>query len=142
LQGVKSRIITAIAAVLLAATGAAPVRAQIVVGTGFVWGWHTYWPNLPYRYGPQWFGWIGQCSAGLCVDSPYLRRAIQREIVQFEHLRDLEQRTQPSLHTFARPLYLAAAGWPPPTPEAHVQPAYRRSGEIRPEFSATGQLRE
>jgi hypothetical protein len=142
LQGVKSRIITAIAAVLLAATGAASVRAQIVVGTGFVWGWHTYWPNLPYRYGPQWFGWIGQCGAGLCVDSPYLRRAIQREIVQFEHLRDLEQRTQPSLHTFARPLYLAAAGWPPPTPEAHVQPAYRRSGEIRPEFSATGQLRE
>ncbi len=138
----KSRIITALAAVLLAATGAAPLRAQVVVGTGFVWGWPTYGPNLSYRYGPQWFGWIGQCGAGLCVDSPSLRRAIQREIVQFEHLRDLQERNQPSLHMVGRPLHLAGGGWPPPTPDAHVQPAYRGSGEIRPEFSATGQPRE
>jgi len=139
---VKSRIATTIAAVVLAATGAAPLRAQVVVGTSFVWGWPAYGPNLPYRYGPQWLGWSGQCGAGLCVDSPYLRRAIQREIAQFEHLRDLQERTQPSLHSFGGPLYLAGGGWPPPTPEAHVQPAYRGSGELRPEFSATGQPRE
>lgn len=139
----KSRIATTIAAVVLAATGAAPLRAQVVVGTSFAWGWPAYAPNLPYRYGAPWIGWSGHCGPWLCVDSPYLRRAIQREIAQIEHLRDLEERTQPSLHSLGRPLlYLAGGGWPPPTPEAHVQPAYRGSGGILPEFSATGQPRE
>jgi hypothetical protein len=79
---------------------------------------------------------------GACVDNPYLRRAIQRELAQLEHLRELEERAQRGLQSYGTPLYAARGDWPPPTPEAQVQPAYRGSGEIRPEFSGTGQPRQ
>jgi hypothetical protein len=137
----QSPIAVTIVAVVLAAAGAAPSRAQVVAGATVGWDWSGYGPYVPYRYGPTWYGWIGPCGAGVCVDNPYLRRAIQRELAQLEFLRELEERTQRGVHSYGRSLYLAHGDWPPPTPEAHVQPAYRDSGEIRPEFSATGQPR-
>ncbi|MGZ9031837.1 MAG: hypothetical protein ACXW2G_10710 [Burkholderiaceae bacterium] len=73
-----------------------------------------------------------------CADNPHLRRAIQRELTQLEHLREIEERAQRVLESYGTPLYGAGRDWPPPTPEAQVQPSYRGSGEIRPEFSGTG----
>ena len=78
----------------------------------------------------------------VCVDNPYLRRAIQRELAQLEHLRDLDDRAQRGVQPYGTLLYGARRDWPPPTPEADVQPAYRGSGEIRPEFSMAGQPRQ
>ena len=138
----QSPIVVAIVAVVLAAAGAAPSRAQVVAGATVGWDWSGYGAYVQYRYGLTWYGWMGPCGAGVCVDNPYLRRAIQRELAQLEFLRELEERTQRGVHSYGRSLYLARGYWPPPTPEAHVQPAYRDSGEIRPEFSATGQPRQ
>lgn len=130
---------------VIAVAGVAPSQAQVAAGATVGWGWPGYGPYVRYRNGPNWYGWNGMwgpCSAGACVDNPYLRRAIQRELAQLEHLRDLEERVQRGLQSYGTPLHGARGNWPPPTPEAQVQPAYRGSGEIRPEFSGTGEQRQ
>jgi len=141
----QSHIVAAVFAGLLAATGATSSQAQVATGATIGWGWPAYDPHAPYRYGPYRHGSIGpweHCGTSVCVDDRYLRRAIQRELERFEHLRELEERTQRGPHLYGTPLYGARGDWPPPTPEAQVQPAYRGSGEIRPEFSGTGQPRQ
>lgn len=141
----QSRIGAAMFAGVLAATGAVPSQAQVAARATIGWGWPGYCPYLPYLYGPYWYGWIGPwapCSAGACVDNPYLRRVIQRELAQLEYRSELEERVQRGFQSYGRPLYGGGGDWPPPTPEAQVQPAYRGSGEIRPEFSGTGQSRQ
>jgi hypothetical protein len=141
----QSRIVAAVFAGLLAAAGAAPSRAEVAAGATIGWGWPGYGLDVPHRYGPYWHGWVGPwgpCGASACVDNPYLRRAIQRELAQLEYLRELEERPRRGLQSYGTPPYGARGGWPPPTPEAQVQPAYRGSGEIRPEFSGTGQPRQ
>lgn len=140
------RIVAAVfAAGVLAAPGAAPSQDQVAAGATIGRGWPGYGPSVPYRYGPYWHGSLGPwgpCGTSACVDNRYLRRAIQRELAQFEYLRELEERAQHGFQSFGAPLYGARDDWPPPTPEAQVQPAYRGSGEIRPEFSRTGQPRQ
>jgi hypothetical protein len=141
----QSLIRAAMFAGVLAATGAVPSQAQVVGGATIGWGWPGDGPYLAYRYGLYRYGWFGPwgpCSAGACVDNPYLRRAIQRELAQLEYRSELEERAQRGFQSYGRPLYGARGDWPPPTPEAQVQPAYRGSGEIRPEFSGTGQPRQ
>jgi hypothetical protein len=132
LQKVKpSRIVSAVLAGVLATAGAAAAQDQATAGA-------TYGPLAPGRFavfGSGWFGGWGPCDLGGCGDSPYLRRAIQRELAQLEHLRDLEERAHRALLSHSLPPYGARGGGPPPTPEEQVQPAYRGSGEIRPEFS-------
>lgn len=135
------RFVAAVFAAVLTAAGAAPSQAQVAAGAIIEWGWPGYGPFVPYRYGPYWYGrsgpW-GVCGPGACVDNPYLRRAIQRELAQLEYRRELEERAQRGFQSHRIPLYGARGDLPPPTPEAQVQPAYRGSGEIRPEFSGTG----
>lgn len=141
----RSHILAAMFAWVIAAAGVAPSQAQSAAGATIGWGWPGYGPFVPYRSGAYWYGWIGPwgpCSVGACVDNPYLRRAIQRELAQLEHLRELEERAQRGLQSYGTSLYGARGDWPPPTPEAQVQPAYRGSGEIRPEFSGIGQPRQ
>jgi hypothetical protein len=141
----QSHILAAVLAGTLAAAGVFPSQARSATVATIGWGWSGHGPYLPYRYGPSWYGWTGpwgSCSAGACIDSPYLRRAIQRELGLHEHLREIEERAQRGLEPYGTPRYGARGDWPPPTPEAHVQPAYRGSGEIRPEFSGTGQPRQ
>lgn len=138
----QSRIVAAVFAGVLAAAGATPSQAQSAAGATIGWGWPGYGPAVSYRIGPHWHGWNGPwelCGASACVDNRYLRRAIQRELAQFEYLRELEQRAQRGFQSSGTPLSGMRGDWPPPTPEAQVQPAYRGSGEIRPEFSGTGQ---
>ncbi len=140
------RFVFALFAGMLAATAAAAAPPQVAAGATVVWGPPGAGAWVPYRYEP--YGWNaslglwGPCGARACVDSPYLRRAIQRELAQFEHLREIEARSQRGLSTYAMPLYGPRSDWPPPTPEAQVQPAFRGSGEIRPEFSGSGQPRQ
>jgi len=141
----QSRIVAAVFAGLLVAAGAAPSQAQVAAGATFRWGWPGYGPWMPSRAWPSWYGWVdpwGPCGASSCVDNPYLRRAIQRELAQLEHFRELDERAQRDLQAYGTPLHGARSDWPPPTPEAQVQPAYRGSGEIRPEFSGSGQFRQ
>jgi hypothetical protein len=138
----QSHVLAAVLAGVLAAAAVVPSQAQLAAGATIGWGWPGYGPHVPYRYGPHWYGWTGSwgtCSAGACVDNPNLRRAIRRELAQLEHLRELEERAQRGLQSYGTPLHGARGDWPPPTPEAQVQPAYRGSGEIRPEFGGTGQ---
>jgi hypothetical protein len=117
---------------LLAAS--APSGAQFV-GGAVGWGWSGISPFWPGAGGP----WA-VCGAGVCADGPYLRRAIQREIARLEFLGELEERAQRGA-ALGRLPYVHRMDAPPPTPEAHIQPAYRNSGEIRPEFSSSGSPR-
>lgn len=141
----SSRNLAAVFAAVLVAAGIAPLRAQVIAGTTIGWGWPGFGPNVPVLYGQYWYGWNGPwwpCSTGACVDNPYLRRAIQRELARLEYRSELDERAQRVLQSYGRPPYSARGDWPPPTPEAQMQPAYRGSGEIRPEFSVTGQPRQ
>ena len=141
-----SRILGVVfAGVLAAAALAVPAQAQWTAGATLGWGKASYDTYAPYRHGRSWYGWGGSwgpCSTGACLDNPYLRRLIQREMAQLEHLRELDEQAQRGLHSYGTPPYGGRRDWPPPTPEAQVQPAYRGSGEIRPEFSFTGQPRQ
>jgi hypothetical protein len=132
LQKVKpSRIVSVVIAGVLATAGSAAAQEQAAAGAVYV-------PHAPGRFavfGSGWFGGWGPCDFGACADSPYLRRAIQRELAQLEHLRDLDERAQRALQSHSLPPYGARGERPPPTPEEQVQPAFRGSGEIRPEFS-------
>jgi hypothetical protein len=141
----RSRIVAAVFAGLLAAAGATPSQAQVAAGVTIGWGWPGYGFPVPHRYWPHGnggFGMWGRCGVGACVDDPFLRRAIQRELAQLEHLRELEERAQRDFQSYGAPLHGARSDWPPPTPEAQVQPAFRGSGEILPEFSGAGQPRQ
>lgn len=140
-----TRIVAAVFAGLAAVAPAAAAQPQVAVGATVLWGWPGAGPWVPYRYDPHWaaaLGLWGPCGARACVDSPYLRRAIQRELAHLEHRREVEARSQRGFSPYATPLHGPRSDWPPPTPEAQVQPAFRGSGEIRPEFSGSGQLRQ
>ena len=139
----QSRVVAAVFAGVLAAGGAAESQAEVAAGVTF--SWPGYGPSALHRYGLYVYGWIGpwgSCGVGACVDNPYVRRAIRRELEQLEHLRELEERAQWGFPPADTPLHGLRRDWVPPTPEAHVQPAYRDSGEIRPEFSHAGQPRQ
>ncbi len=140
-----SRIVVAVFAGALAAAAGVPSQAQVSAGAAIGWGGPGDPAFLQFRYGPAWNGWLGPwgpCGAGACVDSPHLRRAIQRELAQLEHLRELEERAQRTNRSYIAPQHGARGDWPPPTPEAQMQPGFHGSGEIRPEFSASGQPRQ
>ncbi len=138
----QSRVVVAVLAGVLAVGAATESQAQVAAGAALNSGWPGYGSYAPYRYGLYGYGWIGQwgpCGVGSCVDDPYLRRAIRLELERQEYLRELEERAQHGFQSEATPLYGVRRDLPPPTPEAQVQPAYRGSGEIRPEFSGAGQ---
>ncbi len=139
----QSRVAAALFIGVFTAAVATASQAQVAAGAVVGWGGAWYAPLAPYRYGGYGYGygWSGAwtpCGVGACVDDPYLRRAIRREIDQQEHLRELEERATRGFAP-AGPLYDARRDGPPPTPEAQVQPAYRGSGEILPQFSRSGE---
>ncbi len=141
----QSRILAVALVGVLASAGVVSSQAQVVAGAAIGWGWIGYGPYMPYGRGPYGYGWIGlwgPCSAGACASNPYLRRAIQRELARLEFLHELEEHAQPDLPLNGNSLYGVRGERPPPTPEAQMQPAFRGSGDIRPEFSRTGQLRQ
>lgn len=140
----QSRVVAAVFAGVLAAAGAAESQAGVTAEVTVGWGWPGSGPSALHRYGLHGYGWVGpwgSCGVGACVDNPYVRRAIRRELEQLEHLRELEERAQWGFPPAGTPLHSLRRDWVPATPEADVQPAYRDSGEIRPEFSSAGQPR-
>lgn len=140
----QSRVVAALFTGVLAAGVATESQAQVAAAAIVDWSWPGYGPQVPYRFGWYGYGWIGPwgpCGAGACVDDPYLRRAIRRELEQQEYLRELEERARRGSAPDGTPYGTRRDGLPP-TPEAQVQPAYRGSGEIRPEFSRAGELRQ
>jgi len=135
---------------LLCAAGASPLHAQAPAGAaeyrpappyaGYP-GWYppaAYTPWYPYNgYAPWW-----PCAVGPCANDLQVRRAVRRELQQQELRREIEAR-QAAQSAGAPP---DGPGWiyrppPPPTPESHLQPGYRGTGEIRPEYRDTGRAR-
>lgn len=140
-----TRIVATVFAGMAAVATAAASPPEVAAGATVFWGWPGPGPWVPHRPELHWnasLGLWGPCGARACVDNPYLRRAIQRELAQFEHRREIEARSQRGFTTQATSLYGPRSDWPPPTPEAQVQPAFRGSGEIRPEFSGSGLPRQ
>jgi hypothetical protein len=111
------------------ATAAATAAAQTVNGV-VAWGWPVAGPFWPGFGAP-----VGACAIGGCTDGPALRRAIQREITRMQFLSELDARSNA---TFG---HIHRTEAPPPTPDAHIQPAYRGSGEILPQFRQVGEPR-
>lgn len=76
------------------------------------------------------------CVGSHCVDSNRLRLQLRREL-RAQALRDdrdgalARRAVGPSPSLYRSPRYV-----PPPTPAAQVQPRYRGSGDIRPEYLA------
>jgi len=140
----QSGVIAIVLAGVLAVQPVAEPRAEVAAGVSLSWGWPGYGSYPLYRDGLYGYGWIGPrggCGAGACIDDPYLRRAIRRELELHEHVRDLEERSRRGYPPEGTLLYGERRDLPPPTPESDVQPDYRGSGEIRPEFSGAGQPR-
>lgn len=129
------------AALYLAFPGAPhDVLAQGDVATGgwVVWQWPVYGPYAPYPYGG--FAPWASCMHWPCVDGGQLRRDFRREMRAQELRRTLDLRADREapreLQYFGMPRYL-----PPPTPESQVQPRYRGSGDVRPEYQHANQAR-
>jgi hypothetical protein len=142
----QSRIAAGLFAGALAAAGVGESLAQAAVGAGIGWGWGApaFGPYAPYGYGPYGHGWVGPfgpCGVAGCIDDPYLRRAIRRELEQQELRRELEERARSGFPGAGPPAYGLRRDPAPPTPESQLQPAYRGTGEIRPEFRDAGQAR-
>ncbi len=129
------------AALLVALLAAGPSFAQpgLVIGAGALQPVPALIPYPPYPYG----GYIptGPCLPGQCVDGIQLRRAIRRELQVQELRRELDLRAAQGVTSGGGSPYLVPRYMPPPTPESHLQPSHKGTGEIRPEYRNAGQAR-
>ena len=148
-----ARVFATLCVALLGASSPALARSEVVIGAGTVWpgpvvGPYPLYPygGYPYPYGayPYPYGayapW-GPCLPGSCVDDVQLRRAVRRELERQDLRRELELREGGGFPRGAGSPYGAPRPTPPPTPESQLQPRYRGSGDVRPEFQDAGQLR-
>ena len=99
----------------------------------------VYSPSAAYSLGG--FYPRSPCAPGVCPDSIALGRAIRRELQRQELRRELEARAAAAARPGEPSPYTAPRYLPPPTPEAQMQPRYRGTGEIRPEYQMSGQPR-
>lgn len=152
------RVFATMCVALLGASNTALARTEVVIGAGTVWpgpvvGPYPPYPYVGYPYGaypypygayPYPYGayapW-GPCLPGTCVDDIQLRRAVRRELERQELRRELEQREGGGYPRGTGGPYVAPRPAPPPTPESHLQPRYRGSGDVRPEYLDAGQQR-
>ena len=132
--GETGRSVAVLSVALLCAPAAAP--AQTEVGGAAVWYWPAYGPYLPYPYG-IYAPW-GPCAPGLCIDDAQVRGALRRELQRQELRRELELRDAAAAAAASAGIRDASRPPPPPTPESHLQPQYRGSGEVRPEYRDAG----
>jgi hypothetical protein len=75
------------------------------------------------------------------VDSVELRRAVRRELQLQELRRELEADSVAGALRGRGSAFGVRRDPPPPTPESEMQPRYRGSGEVRPEYRRAGQAR-
>jgi len=124
-------------AVFLAGAGAALAQPGMVISGAAAMPGLPYGPVAPYAYG-MYAPW-GPCPSGRCADSASVRRYIAREI-RLQELRNAPGVpvgggfTPPGESPYGAPRYL-----PPPTPESELQPSYRGSGDVRPEYRDAGE---
>lgn len=128
------RIRETLAAAILIAALNGEARGQWVVVAAPGWAWPVTgiagtWPGL---YGP----W--GCLSASCLEDARVRRAIQREVARLQWLAERDEHAQAALLSGSRSPHPDRSHMLPVTPEAHVQPAYRGTGEIRPEFRDSG----
>jgi len=151
------RTLAILCAAIAGSAGAAFAQPGAAIGgaAGRASSVQVHGPYAPYWYGapaPYWYGayapygygayapW-GPCAAGLCGDGTWLRSAIRRELQQQELRRELELRAGGGVPPGGGSPYGAQRPPPPPTPESQLQPAYRGSGEVRPEYRDAGRPR-
>ncbi len=84
----------------------------------------------------------GPCAMGICADHAALGRSLRRELQQQELRRELDARAESAARAPNPNPYLAPRYLPPPTPDSQLQPRYRGTGEIRPEFQRNSQARQ
>jgi hypothetical protein len=140
----RMTMLAAFSAALLAAPGAAFAQSDTAVGVGAVWPRPGYGPYGPYPYGPYPYGGYGPwgpCLYGPCADNMELRRAVRRELQLQELRRELEQGSGYGPSSSGGGGFGVRRDPPPPTPESEMQPRFRGSGEVRPEYRSAGQAR-
>jgi hypothetical protein len=141
-------------ALLASAGGAALAQAQAAVAGGAGWSRPAYgpfppypyapYPYLPYAYGPYPYGgyspW-GPCVTGACFGDMEVRRAVRREMQVQELRRELDAQASGAAAGSTGSIHPEPRYLPPPTPESHLQPAYRGTGDVRAEYRGSGQAR-
>jgi hypothetical protein len=130
------RMLLVCCAVLLLSPGAAFAQPGVVIVGRVGWPWPAYGPYWSYPYG-AYAPWSA-CRRGFCPDDLWLLGAIRREMQQEELRRDLERRAGAGFPQGGESLYGVPRYLPPPTPESQLQPAYRGSGDVRPEYRNSG----
>jgi hypothetical protein len=98
----------------------------------------AYSPYWSYPYG-VYAPWM-TCAPGFCPDALELRRVIRRELQRQENLRELEE-TQGGFSRPGESIRVIPRYLPPPTPDWQVQPGYRGSGDVRPEYGNAGRAK-
>lgn len=120
--GMTIEMCATLCVVLLGAPSAALAQTDVVIGGGTVWQWPGYGPYASDPYG------------GFAPWVPQIRRDIRREMRSQDLRRELELRDGGGSPLGTGGLYGAPRYSPPPTPESQVQPRYRGSGDVRPEY--------
>jgi len=88
-------------------------------------------------YDPWYDFWIGCTLPYRCFDPWQMRIELERD----RRMQELRERATPSAHIY-RP---GDGPWgqqpyiPPATPEANIQPAYRSTSQLRPEYQQSAQ---
>ncbi len=133
------RTIVAACVALVGVVSAVPAHAQASIGGAVVWPGPVYGPYAPYSY----WGYTpwDPCLSGMCAYDAQLRRAVRREMQLQELRRELDMRAGDGFPAAGQSIYGVSRSPPPPTPESHLQPSYRGSGEVRPEYRSAGQAR-
>ena len=115
------------AAALLAASGAIAGGVGLAYRVPLAFGIYDPWLTCTPPYG--------------CYDAAQLRIELERDR-RLQELRALAARSEARAHgpgdgPWGRQRYL-----PSPTPDANIQPAYRGTGQVRPEYEHSSQVRK
>jgi uncharacterized membrane protein len=124
---------------LLCALGGSLAQADVAIDGAALWQWPLYGPYAGYPYGAV-APWV-PCAPWTCVDANQLRRDLRREMRSQELRRELELRASGGLRSGTESLFGTPRYIPPSTPAAQVQPRYRGSGEVRPQYHDANQPR-
>lgn len=129
--------------------GAVVLAAPLVVAAQVVWwpgvGWGAWAPVGPVVAEPPYWGWSAPWGRGADqFDLPpcyRIGRCSLDDVVRHFGRPDGLARLAPAAPA-PPPVFVPETRRVEPTDPRQVQPAYARSGEVRPQFAASGSVRE